>query len=247
MRLAAAWAAQLELVEVRGHSVRFPHSLMQAYLGSRMLDAALRDPDYLRDALQYPKRAGSSSSRSYSCRQRRIAPDVQRTGPAAAGRWPIRQSPSRRRACDASAAPALRKISAGQPATLASRRCARSRRPETTTRSWICTRRRWRSTGVSAEPAHEDIAAEIRERWTRIHAQDPRTLEEGKLALVHRFGEAARMVDDRWRRGELIQARRAVRGLLALGCSDRSYVGFSRRHWRSAQAARRLTRNSGTS
>ena len=55
VRLAAAWAAQLELVEVRGHSVRFPHSLMQAYLGSRMLEAALRDPDYLRDALQYPR------------------------------------------------------------------------------------------------------------------------------------------------------------------------------------------------
>src|SRR5271165_4518362 len=55
VRLAAAWAAQLNLVEVRGHSVRFPHSLMQAYLGSRLLDAALRDPEYLRDALRFPK------------------------------------------------------------------------------------------------------------------------------------------------------------------------------------------------
>src|SRR5215468_5829217 len=55
VRLAAAWAAQLELVELRGNSVRFPHSLMQAYLGSRLLDAALQDPGYRREALGYPQ------------------------------------------------------------------------------------------------------------------------------------------------------------------------------------------------
>ena len=55
VRLAAAWAAQLELVELRGNSVRFPHSLMQAYLGSRLLDAALLDPGYRREALGYPQ------------------------------------------------------------------------------------------------------------------------------------------------------------------------------------------------
>ena len=77
--------------------------------------------------------------------------------------------------------------------------------------------------GVSAEPAHEDIAAEIRHRWSHIHAQDPRTLEEGKLALVHRFGDAARMIDERRRRGELIQARPAYPQLYAIGCADRSY------------------------
>ena len=55
VRLAAAWAAQLDLVELRGNSVRFPHSLMQAYLGSRLLDAALQDPDYRREALQRPR------------------------------------------------------------------------------------------------------------------------------------------------------------------------------------------------
>jgi hypothetical protein len=55
VRLAAAWAAQLELVELRGNSVRFPHSLMQAYLGSRLMDAALQDPGYREEALRHPQ------------------------------------------------------------------------------------------------------------------------------------------------------------------------------------------------
>ena len=76
---------------------------------------------------------------------------------------------------------------------------------------------------VAAEPAHAGIAAEIRERWSRIHAQDPRTLEEGKLALVHRFGDAARMIDERRRRGEPLQANPAYPQLYAIGCADRSY------------------------
>ena len=55
---------------------------------------------------------------------------------------------------------------------------------------------------VAAEPAHTAIADQIRDQWSQIHAQDPRTLEEGKLALVRRFGEAARTIDDRRQHGE---------------------------------------------
>ncbi|HSR84773.1 MAG TPA: hypothetical protein VLM11_11405, partial [Streptosporangiaceae bacterium] len=75
---------------------------------------------------------------------------------------------------------------------------------------------------LAGAPAHETIAAEIRERWSHVHAQDPRTLEEGKLALVHRLGEAARMIDERQRRGE-IQARPAYQELFTIGCGDRLY------------------------
>ena len=71
-------------------------------------------------------------------------------------------------------------------------------------------------------PSHEAIAGEIRERWSHVHAQDPRTLEEGKLAVVHRFGEAARMIDERQRRDE-VRVKPAYRQLFAIGCSDRSY------------------------
>jgi hypothetical protein len=53
-RLAAEWAGALRLVEVHRSSVRFLDSQMQAYLGSRLLDAALRDPAYTRQAMEYP-------------------------------------------------------------------------------------------------------------------------------------------------------------------------------------------------
>ena len=66
------------------------------------------------------------------------------------------------------------------------------------------------------------IAAEIGSRWTRIHAQDPRTLEEGKIAVVHRFGEAARAMEERRRQGENCPAP-AYPQLYAIGCTERSY------------------------
>ena len=42
IRLAATWGTRLGLVEARGNAVRFPHSLIQAYLGSRLIDMAIR-------------------------------------------------------------------------------------------------------------------------------------------------------------------------------------------------------------
>jgi hypothetical protein len=45
-KLAAAWGARLGLVESLASRVRFQHSLIQAFLGSQLMDAALRDPGY---------------------------------------------------------------------------------------------------------------------------------------------------------------------------------------------------------
>ena len=56
LRLAAARGAQLELIEARAEGVRFPHSIMQAYLGSRLIGAALQDLPYLEEALTAPGR-----------------------------------------------------------------------------------------------------------------------------------------------------------------------------------------------
>lgn len=55
IRLAATRGAQLELVETRKDGVRFPHSIMQAYLGSRMMEHALEDESYLDEALKPPR------------------------------------------------------------------------------------------------------------------------------------------------------------------------------------------------
>jgi hypothetical protein len=50
-RLAAAWGARLGLVEPLASRIRFQHGLIQAFLGSQLMDAALRDPDYVTEAL----------------------------------------------------------------------------------------------------------------------------------------------------------------------------------------------------
>ncbi len=75
---------------------------------------------------------------------------------------------------------------------------------------------------VAAEPAHVAIAEQIVDKWPQIHAHDPRTLEEGKLGLIHRFGEAARTIDAR-RRQEGCSATPAYRQLYTIGCQEWSY------------------------
>jgi hypothetical protein len=58
LHLAATRGVRLRLAEARGHGVRFPHSIMQAYLASRVLPDVLSHPrgDYLQVALKAPNR-----------------------------------------------------------------------------------------------------------------------------------------------------------------------------------------------
>jgi len=182
VRLAAAWAAQLDLVELRGNSVRFPHSLMQAYLGSRLLDTALADPDYLKQAIKRPK-PGREFLIALVLRSR----GSQRTGPGCVR--PLRVALAKRddtKVLDVYAA--VLEIDC-----------------------------------VAEAPQHASIASELRDQWPRIHAQDPRTLEEGKSAVVRRLGEAVRTIDERWHRGEDCLAEPAYSQLYAIAWSERSY------------------------
>jgi hypothetical protein len=210
VRLAATWAAQLELVELRGNSVRFPHSLMQAYLGSRLLDAALQDPDYRTEALQRPQpgreflialvlhsRAAEQASDSRPDPGHRA-----RVGP----RWARRiNTPSAQ-----NGSPGLGFL----PQAAAERDDNKVLDMYAAALEIDC---------VAAEPAHVAIAEQIREKWPQIHARDPRTLEEGKLALVRRLGGAARTIDARRRRGDGCSAEPAYRQLYAIGCLERAY------------------------
>ena len=52
LQLAATYGEKLGLVEPHRDGVRFPHSILQAYLGSRYLGFALRDEEYVRSALE---------------------------------------------------------------------------------------------------------------------------------------------------------------------------------------------------
>ena len=50
IRLAVTWGDRLNLVEAHGDGLRFPHSIMQAYLASRFMSTALQDSKFRQDA-----------------------------------------------------------------------------------------------------------------------------------------------------------------------------------------------------
>jgi hypothetical protein len=219
VRLAAAWAAQLELVEVRGNSVRFQHSLIQAYLGSRLLDVALADPAYCKQALE-PPGPGREFLIAMILRSR-AADGTSTWPPGTLGRdavtvagAPAGAVRSRRRDAPARADVQQRYVDA-------LRKAAAKRDDNKVLDMYAAT---LEIDCGTPGPAHRVIAEKIEARWPRIHAQDPRTLEEGKLALVRRFGEAARRIDDRRQQGETSLDPPAYRQLHEIAVMEQSYA-----------------------
>ena len=209
VRLAAAWAARLELVELRGDSVRFPHSLMQAYLGSRLLDAALQDTDYYAKALEAP-RPGREFLIALVLHSR------------AAGRVGAAQPDPAHRARTGLQWARLRSPPSAQNASAVLGFLTQTAAARDDNKVLDMYAAALEIDYVAAEAAHVAIAEQIVDKWPQIHAHDPRTLEEGKFGLVHRFGEAARTIDAR-RRQEDCSATPAYRQLYAIGCQERSY------------------------
>jgi hypothetical protein len=58
IRLAVTWADRLGLVNAHGDGLRFPHSIMQAYLGSRFMCTALEDEEFYKAAEEALKNPG---------------------------------------------------------------------------------------------------------------------------------------------------------------------------------------------
>jgi hypothetical protein len=204
-RLAAAWGARLGLVEPQASRIRFQHSLIQAFLGSQLMDAALRDPDYVKQAL-YGKpgseRTGPGReflialvlrSRSKLIEQEDAGrpSEALNSSPDKAGAvcYLLAEAAGARhdnKALDIYAAAMeissiatdhRRGAAAGTSgggskgvAQLASQAVA-----------WRGSRRRC---------SHIGLARKIQNEWSDIRSEDPQTLEEAKLGLVCRFGEA---------------------------------------------------------
>jgi hypothetical protein len=75
---------------------------------------------------------------------------------------------------------------------------------------------------VHDNPEHERIAEELLRKWDGIAAGDPRTLEEAKLNLVHRYGEAMRTIANR-RKSQKLAVRPAYLQLFQLACAESEY------------------------
>jgi hypothetical protein len=201
VRLAATRGTQLQLVEARGGAVRFPHGILQAYLGSRLLAAAMADADFRAEAL---KNAGRELLIALVMHSRATKKQV-----GARGRTDT--------AIDISGSSAepidLRKLL----------RMAAPQRSDAKALELYATALEIDS--VDPAPEHQAIAMEIAKHWQNVAERDPRTLEHAKLDLVRRFGEAARALTERGmvygRTADSV--RPAYRQLFDIGCRELSY------------------------
>ena len=121
VRLAASWGDRLGLVEARGDGLRFLHSIMQAYLGSRFMHAALEDPAFRREAESALKRPGREILIALVLYSRRAAASqaaASRAAPSQAGqaRLALEQAGAGRRPVPAGASPAGASPAGASPA-----------------------------------------------------------------------------------------------------------------------------------
>jgi len=167
LRLAADWGASLGLIEVRGNGVRFMHSIMQAYLGSRLIDLAMADKQYRSEAL---RESGQDFLLALVMHSQvgllQVSPEGAAPVPSTSGRT------------GATITRFLREEAMG--------------RNDVKVLDLYATA--FQIDAVQNEHAHSDIAEKVAEAWKDVWGRDQRLLEETKLRLLRRFGEAARRI-----------------------------------------------------
>ena len=173
VKLAATWGTQLQLVEAQGNAVRFPHSILQAYLGSRLIGHAMADADFRAEAL---KNAGRELLIALVMHSRATMKQAGRRRPADS-------------AVDCSNPPAesidLRSL------------LREEARKRSDAKAFDLYATALEIDSVDSAPEHRAIAKDIARHWQKPVERDPRTLEHAKLNLVRRFGEAARTMTER--------------------------------------------------
>ena len=257
LQLATSWGAQLGLIELGANRVRFQHSLIEAYLGSRLMDMALRDPGYRQEALpektapgQRP-RPGREFLISLVLHSRdsavppvpgaRIASDGQhrRISRAQLCSWLLTAANERQdnKALDIYAA-ALEIAGAPDPPGTPSP-SAQAGAPTSGTETRVKEheqrvsiqaakfhptparlRRQPRSSTPPDDIPLSQIGDMINSNWQGIRSDDLQTLEEAKIGLVLRFGEALRNRNDP-RHGHAHQP--GYRQLYDICCQEDSY------------------------
>jgi hypothetical protein len=171
IRLAASRGAQLRLVELQGEGVLFPHSILQAYLASRVIERVMTDdptpatePADIEDA----DRGYLGRALRHSSRELLIALTM----------YSRRKHPA--------FIPHVRK-----------KLCSRevSARLDTPKRLDLLVSALEIDCMQPNTPHHRQIAQRLVEIWPR--ASEDRTVEDAKLKAVARFGEAARTLQRR--------------------------------------------------
>ena len=195
--LAAIWGTELGLVEAHPNEVRFPDSLIEAYLGSRLIETAMADEEYRSRALTEPGQE-LLTALVMSSRAKPRQPVTGEASPghlaAQGGQLSIRDL-LREKATTAAGVTALYLYGAAL--------------------QMDC---------VSQSPAHREIAAEIEGRWADLAGQDQQSVDQAKLNLVRRFGEAARTVAEKQEADPGYPGKPAYRQLYRIAVTEPSHA-----------------------
>jgi hypothetical protein len=277
IRLAVTWGDRLNLVEAHGEGMRFPHSIMQAYLASRFMSTALQDSKFQQDAADRLQRPGreflialvlyarsedaeqKGSDQKGRARSEAEVASAERpvtvvAGPASAGTSGASrnepeasesQPPDAGAVTGTSTLPGPAQDSAdGQtpPASLSTGPWQASSGPALSSDTGSIRDVLWFSATKArddvkkldlyaaaleidsflGESRHQEIARSVAVCWKDIRGGDQRTIDEAKLGLVGRFGDAVRVVANRPARG-LSELEPAYRELLEIGRGELSY------------------------
>ncbi len=204
LSLAATHGEQLGLVEMKGAGVRFQHSIIQAYLGSRFIHALHRGE--LDTALEEPGRELLIALVLDSRRWMSDAGDTPVSGVAAHARFrtPIQLGKGSRH--DDESDPRMR--------VAALLEAAQEHRDG---KAFDLYAAALEIDSVLTSPRHAEIAKSLERHWCEVTIGDRRTLEEAKLGAVYRFGEALREIARR------NSAKPAYEEFFHIGCQEDSY------------------------
>ena len=179
VKLAATWGTQLQLVEAQGNAVRFPHSILQAYLGSRLIAYAMADAGFRKEALD---NAGRELLIALALHSRAAAKPDQGAAAKQGSKGVTTQGRPRwftRAVVGGGSLP-------DKPIDLDTLRAAAHEHTSSKALDLYATALEIDS--VNPAPQHQAIADQIVRDWQKPVEQDPRTLEHAKLNLVRRFG-----------------------------------------------------------
>jgi hypothetical protein len=230
IRLAAQWGSRMGLAELAGDRVRFQHSVLQAHLGSRFMNAVIHpglpaeptEGSFFPAALEKPGRelliAMVLHSRTLegSCMHGEADAGQDPWCPASAARDLLLNAACRAQTTmgerlgspDDAQAP-------GAGESVARARAVFGRLPHTNTLELYAAALDIDS--IDAEPQQHLVAMRLCTSWPDLLARDPHTLEEAKALLVSRFGEALRSVVRR----QTLQP--AYLELFDIACQEPSY------------------------
>lgn len=174
LRLAATRGVRLGLVEARGNGVRFPHSIMQAYLASRVLGCVVDAPEQPKDFLKLAlEKSGRELLAALVMDSRQPRDDGARQARRAAGNeW-------------------------NDAGDIRGRLVRRAEEVSNDAKMLDLLVAALELDSVARDSRHECYAKKLRVMWPPQN--EDRTVEQAKLEAIARFGEVARKIAERAR------------------------------------------------